>query len=106
MKTVRRNGRQDFPKISIYSLTEEQAREYVQLLKEEVWVQVRGMVSTKMVDKHIKCEACGHVSPINLIVSPSFVLNFKDSFQSTWACMPGLVSNRITASLCFSMFKL
>ena len=43
---------------------------------------------------------------LNFIVSPSFVLHFKDSFQSTWACMPGLVSNRITASLCFSMFKL
>ncbi len=67
MKTIRRNGRQDFPKISIYSLTEEQAKEYVQLLKEGVWIQVRGMVSTKMVDKHIKCEACGHISPIGTL---------------------------------------
>ncbi len=67
LKTTRRNGREDFPKINIYSLTEEEAKEYVRLLQENVWVQVRGMVSTKMVDKPIKCEACGEVSSIGTL---------------------------------------
>ncbi len=67
LKTTRRNGRADFPKINIYSLTEEEAKEYVRILKEDVWVQVRGMVSTKMVDKPVKCEACGEVSPIGTL---------------------------------------
>ena len=81
LKTVRRNGREDFPKISIYSLTEKKAREYIANLKPGVFVQVRGMVATKMVKKPVQCEGCGQVSNINTLVTEiitygkPFVLN-------------------------------
>lgn len=67
METVRRNGRSDYPKINIYSLDEEKAKEYVKQLQKDVFVQVRGMVTTKMVKKPVKCESCGEVNPISTL---------------------------------------
>ncbi len=64
LKTVRRNGRVDFPRISIYGLNEQQAREYVASLKIGAFVVCRGMVVTRNIEKPIKCEKCGEVSKI------------------------------------------
>lgn len=64
IKTVRRNGRIDYPRVSSYGLTEQQAREFVKDLKVGVFLLCRGMVSTRMVDKPIKCNKCGAVSKI------------------------------------------
>ena len=59
MKTLRRNGRTDFPRINVFGLSEEQARKMYEEFKIGSFVMVRGMVSTKMVQKVIKCEGCG-----------------------------------------------
>lgn len=69
LKTIRRNGREDFPKISIYSLTKETAKEYIAKLKPGAFVQVRGMVATKMVKKPVRCESCGKVCMVNTLVT-------------------------------------
>lgn len=69
LKTVRRNGREDFPKISIYSLNEQTAKEYIAKLKPGVFVQVRGMVGTKMVKKPVRCESCGKVCDVSTLVT-------------------------------------
>lgn len=64
LETLRRNGRTDHPMISIYSLDESKAKEYVGRLKPGVFVQVRGMLATKMVGKPVRCEACGEVKNV------------------------------------------
>ena len=43
---------------------------------------------------------------LNFMVSSYLVLNLIDSFQSTCACIPGLVSNLMVASVCFSALRL
>lgn len=83
LKTVRRNGRKDHPKINVYSLDEETARAYVSALKPGVFVQLRGMVATKMQQKPVCCERCGEVSRIDSLQSEiisygkPFVLDMK-----------------------------
>lgn len=83
LKTVRKNGREDFPKINIYGLSEDEAKNYVSALKPGVFVEVRGMISTKMTKKPVRCEACGHVSQISTLLSEvitygrPFILNKK-----------------------------
>ena len=59
LKTLRRNNRTDFPRVNVFGLTEEQARKMYEEFKIGEFVMVRGMVSTKMVKKVIKCEGCG-----------------------------------------------
>ena len=78
LKTIRRNGRNDFPKISVYSLNEEMARSYVSKLKPGTFVQVRGMLSTKMVQKPVRCEKCGEVSMIDALQSE--VISYGNPF--------------------------
>ncbi len=64
LKTLRRNGRTDFPRVNVYGLSEEDARKIYDTFKIDTFIMVRGMVSTKMTQKVIKCEGCGkeHVS--------------------------------------------
>jgi single-strand DNA-binding protein len=59
VKTLRRNGRTDFPRVNVFGLTEEQARKIFNEFKIGEYVMVRGMISTKMAKKVIKCEGCG-----------------------------------------------
>ena len=59
VETLRRNGRTDFPRINVFGLSEEQARKIFEEFKIGKFVMIRGMVSTKMVTKVIKCEGCG-----------------------------------------------
>lgn len=80
MKTVRRNGRSDYPKINIYGLDEASAKEYVKRLQPEVYVQVRGMVTTKMVKKPVKCEACGEVNLVDTLQTE--VITYGNPFVS------------------------
>lgn len=67
IKTLRRNGRVDYPRVSAYGLTEKQAREFVSDLKVGVFVICRGMITTRTVDKPIKCSKCGAVSKISTL---------------------------------------
>ena len=59
VKTVRRNGRIDYPHVNVYGLSEEEAKEYFGKLKIGVFVMVRGMVTTKLLEKKFKCGKCG-----------------------------------------------
>ncbi len=85
LKTVRRNGRADYPKISIYSLDEVAAKDYVSKLKPGVFVQLRGVLTTKMIQKPVKCEACGEVSMVDTLqcetVSYGKAVVFKEQFN-------------------------
>lgn len=67
IKTLRRNGRTDYPRVSAYGLSEKQAREFVKDLKVGAFLICRGMVTTRMVDKPIKCSKCGAVSKISTL---------------------------------------
>ena len=67
IRTIRKNGRNDFPKISVYSLDEAMAKDYVKRLHQGTYVQVRGMISTKMVKKPVKCESCGEVNMVSTL---------------------------------------
>lgn len=88
LKTLRRNGRVDYPKISVYGLNEETAREYVGKLKPGVFVMTRGMLSTKMIKKPVKCESCGEVNMVDTLqtevisYSNPYVFNGKIDPQS------------------------
>ncbi len=86
LKTVRRNGRADYPKISIYSLDKDTAKKYVDKLKPGVFVQLRGILTTKMIQKPVKCEACGEVSMIDTLqceaVSYGNPIVFQEQFSS------------------------
>ena len=86
LKTIRRNGRNDFPKISVYSLDEETARSYVGKLKQGVYVQVRGMLSTKMVQKPVRCEKCGEISMIDTLQSE--IISYGNPFVLSERVMP------------------
>lgn len=59
IKTLRRNGRTDFPRVNVFGLSEEQARKMYETYKIGTFCMVRGMVSTKMAQRVIKCEGCG-----------------------------------------------
>ena len=64
IQTLRRNGRTDYPRINVFGLSEEDARKIYEEFKIGAFIMARGMVSTKMTQKVIKCEGCGkeHVS--------------------------------------------
>lgn len=62
VKTIRRNGRIDYPHVNVYGLSEEEAKEYFHKLREGVFVMVRGMITTKLVPKKFKCEQCGVIA--------------------------------------------
>lgn len=103
MKTIRRSGRTDYPKISIYSLDEETARKYVAKLKPGIFVQVRGMLSTKMVQKPVRCEKCGDVSMIDTLQSE--IISFGNPFVLTEKVDPSEIvefanSGTIIGTLC------
>lgn len=68
LETVRRNGRIDHPVISLYSLDEASAKDYIKRLKPGAFVQIRGMVTTRMVDKPVRCESCGNVKNVATLV--------------------------------------
>lgn len=59
LKTLRRNGRTDFPRVNVFGLSEEDAKQIYNDFKIGEFVMVRGMISTKMAKKIIKCEGCG-----------------------------------------------
>ena len=59
MKTVRRNGRIDYPHVNVYGLTEQEAKDYFKALQIGRFLMVRGMVTTKMVPKKFRCDNCG-----------------------------------------------
>lgn len=67
--TLRKNGRKDYPRISIYGLSQEKAKQYVAKLKPGSFVEVRGMVTTKMVKKPVKCGKCGQVCMVSSFLS-------------------------------------
>lgn len=67
VETFRRNGRKDYPTINVYSLNEGEAKEYVSRMHDPVFIEVRGMASTKMVKKPVKCEACGNVNFVDTL---------------------------------------
>ena len=67
LKTIRRSGRVDFPKVNIYGLDEKTAKLYVSKLIPGVYVEVRGMVFTKMIKKPVHCEKCGEISMVNTL---------------------------------------
>ena len=46
---VRRNGRTDYPKINVYDLSEQEARDYVQMMRPGVFAIIRGMIATSVV---------------------------------------------------------
>ena len=54
VKTVRRNGRIDYPRVNVYGLTEQEAKEYFGKLKVGVFLMVRGMITTKLVPRKFK----------------------------------------------------
>ena len=53
---VRRNGRTDYPKINVYDLSEQEARDYVQMMRPGVFAIIRGMIATSVVKKPVRCE--------------------------------------------------
>lgn len=67
IETLRRNGRVDYPRISSYGLEEQEARDFVHDLKIGVYVICRGMITTRVVDKPIKCSKCGEISKISTL---------------------------------------
>lgn len=67
LKTIRRSGRVDFPKVNIYSLDEKTAKLYVSKLIPGVYVEVRGMIFTKLIRKPVHCEKCGEISMVNTL---------------------------------------
>lgn len=69
MKTVRRNGRTDYPRVNVYGLTEEEAKRYFAELKEGRFVMIRGMITTKMVPKKFKCENCGVITECETLIT-------------------------------------
>lgn len=62
VKTIRRNGRIDYPHVNVYGLSQEEAKAYFQKLKEGTFLMVRGMISTRLISKKFKCEKCGVIS--------------------------------------------
>lgn len=65
--TVRMNGRKDYPRINVYDLTEDEAKEYVSKMRPGNFVILRGMVSTNVVKKPVRCEACDKISMIDTL---------------------------------------
>ena len=69
VKTVRRNGRIDYPRVNVYGLTEQEAKEYFSKLKVGVFLMVRGMITTKLVPRKFKCEKCGVISEAESLIT-------------------------------------
>lgn len=69
MVVKRSNGRTDYPHVVVYGLTEERAREAWDRLKEGSWAYVRGMVSTRMVQKILVCPKCSLEKVQNILIT-------------------------------------
>lgn len=106
--TVRRNGRKDYPKINVYDLTEEEARNYVQMMRPGVFAIIRGMIATNVVKKPVKCEICGKISKIDTLHTE--VISFGKPYVMKEKPDPKDISefsNRgiILGSLCTEVFR-
>lgn len=62
IKTVRRNGRIDYPHINVYGLSENEATDFFRKIKIGCFVMVHGMITTKMISKKFRCENCGVIT--------------------------------------------
>ena len=69
MKTVRRNGRIDYPHVNVYGLTEQEAKDYFKALQIGRFLMVRGMVTTKMVPKKFRCDNCGVITECESLIT-------------------------------------
>ena len=105
---VRRNGRTDYPKINVYDLTEQEARNYVQMMRPGVYAIIRGMIATNVVKKPVRCEICGEISKIDTLQTE--VISFGKPYVMREKPKPDDVaefSNRgiVLGSLCSQVFR-
>ena len=86
LETTRRNGRKDYPKINIYDLSEEQAKKYAATLKRGVFIQIHGMVYTRVVKKPVRCECCNNINQIDfkIYAKKLFQRRYKRFFAVTF----------------------
>lgn len=106
--TVRRNGRTDYPKINVYDLTEQEARNYVQQMRPGVFALIRGMVATDVVKKPVRCEICGKISKIDTLQTE--VISFGKPYVMKEKPTPKDIaefSNRgiVLGALCSQVFR-
>ena len=105
---VRRNGRTDYPKINVYDLTEQEARNYVQMMRPGVFAIIRGMIATNVVKKPVRCEICGKISKIDTLQTE--VISFGKPYVMGEKPKPDDIvefSNRgiVLGSLCSQVFR-
>ena len=108
MQTVRRNGRNDYPRINVYDLTEEEARSYVRSMRPGVFAIIRGMIATNVVKKPVRCEACGQLSKIDTLQTE--IISFGKPYVMNEKPSPVDIiefSNRgiILGSLCSKVYR-
>lgn len=108
MLTVRRNGRKDYPRINVYDLTEEEARNYVQTMRPGVFAIIRGMIATTVVKKPVRCESCGELSKIDTLQTE--IISFGKPYVMNEKPVPVDIiefSNRgiVLGSLCSKVYR-
>lgn len=108
LRVVRRNGRTDYPKINVYDLTEQEARNYVQMMRPGVFAMIRGMIATNVVKKPVRCEICGQISKIDTLHTE--VISFGKPYVMKEKPDPKDISefsNRgiVLGSLCTEVFR-
>lgn len=69
LSVLRKNGRVDYPKVVIYGLDEKSARTIWSDLKEDSFAIVRGMISTRMINKDFICPKCGKERTISSLIT-------------------------------------
>ncbi len=105
---ARRNGRTDYPRINVYDLTEEEARGYVQMMRPGIFVMIRGMIATSVVQKPVRCEMCGELSQIDTLQTE--IISFGKPYVMTEKPNPADIvefSNRgiVLGSLCSEVYR-
>lgn len=105
---VRRSGRSDYPRINVYDLSEQEARDYVQMMRPGVFVLLRGMIATTVVQKPVRCEICGKISKIDTLQTE--VISFDKPYVMKEKPVPKDIveySNRgiVLGSLCSQVYR-
>lgn len=69
INVMRNNGRIDYPRVIVYGLTEEKAREAWSQMKNGSFAIVQGMITTRLKEKEIVCPKCGTKKKLKQLIT-------------------------------------
>lgn len=85
LNVLRRNGRTEFPVVSVFGLQKEEAAAFYRKLKRGSFLVVKGMILTTMKPLKIKCGDCGHEKEVSTLQTEIASIGLPIVLQGNYA---------------------